>query len=85
MVHADAYGRVVLLADINKRYKALLDLPQFVGILLIGVLQMLEHSCRVDVVSWVDAHLFTVLGCNVGHMGVEVNVGHKWSHVAVSF
>ena len=83
MVHANADCRLVLLTDINKRYKLALYLLQFLGILRVGILQVLERTAGVYVVAGVDAYLLTVLGGNVGCMGGEVYVGHQRLAVAV--
>ena len=44
---------------------------------------MAECSCRVNIVAWIDAHLFTILRSHIGHTGVEVYVGHEWCHDAL--
>ena len=76
MVHADADCRMVFLTYTDKRYEFLFNLLQFSGVLLVGVLQVLEGAARVNVVSGIDAHLLTVLRCHVGGMSREVDVGH---------
>ena len=76
MVHADADCRMVFLTYTDKRYEFLFNLLQFSGVLLVGVLQVLEGAARVNVVSRIDAHLLAVLGCHVGGMSREVDVGH---------
>ena len=83
MVHSDSYGRVVLLADIDERHQSGINLLQFRLIFLIGVLQMTERSCRVDIIARIDANLLAILRSNIGHAGVEVHVGHEWCHDAL--
>ena len=85
MVYADAYGRAVLLADVNKGDQTLVQTLQLCGILLVGIFQVLEGAGGVDVVAGIDAHLLTVAGGHVSHVGVEMNVGHQRLHVAFSF
>ena len=46
---------------------------------------MLERAARVNVVAWVDAHLLAILCSHIGRVGGEVNIGHQWLHIAVSF
>ena len=83
MVHSDTDGSMMLAADVEEGDEALLNLLQLSLILLIGIFQMLEGASRVDVVSWVDAHLLYIACCHIGHIGVEVDVGHKRCHVAL--
>lgn len=50
MVHANAYRRMVLLAEVDKRRQSFLDLFQFLCVLLVRILQVLEGTGRIDVV-----------------------------------
>ena len=83
MVDAYAQGRVVFLTYVKQRHKAFLNLLQFAGILLVGVFQVLERARRVGIIAGVYAHLLGIQGGHLGHMRVEVHVGHQWSHVPV--
>ena len=77
VVHTDAYGRVVLLADVEEGHEPGAYLLYLLRILLVGVCQLLEGACRVYIVTGVDAYLLGVEGSHVGHAGVEVHVGHE--------
>ena len=83
MVHADSYGGVVLPAYLQERQEAFLYLLQFGGIFLIGILQVAEGACRVYIVARVDSHLLGIEGGHIGHMGVEVHIGHERCHDAL--
>ena len=83
VVHADAHRGVVFAADVEEGHEAVLQLLQLVGILGIGVLNLLEHTRRVDVVAWVHAHLLGVQRSHVSHVGVEVYVGYERCLIAV--
>ena len=83
VVHADAHRRVVFAADIEEGHEAVLQLLELVGILRVGILNLLEHARRVYVVARVDAHLLCVQRSHVSHVGVEVNVGNERRCVAV--
>ena len=85
MVHAYAHGRVVLAADVEEGHQLGLYLFQLGGVLLVGVLQVLEYASRIDIVAWVYAHLLAVLCGHVGRVCREVYVGHQWLPVAVGF
>ena len=82
MVDADANGGVMLLANVDEGHKTLVDFAKLGLIFLVGILQMAERTCRVDVVTRVDAHLLAILCGHIGHAGVEVDVGHEWRHDA---
>ena len=75
VVHTDAYGGVVLLANVEEWHKALVDFLQFLRILLIGIFVLDELPCRVYVVARIYANLFGDARRHVGHVGVEVDVG----------
>ena len=77
VVHADAHRRVVLLADVQKRDKPRLNLLDFVGILLIGVFQLLERARRIHIVAWIDAHLLSIKSRHISHVRIEMHVGDK--------
>ena len=73
----------VFAADVEEGHEAVLQLLQLVGILGIGVLNLLEHTRRVDVVAWVHTHLLGVQRSHVSHVGVEVYVGYERCLIAV--
>ncbi len=77
MVHSDAQGGVVLSANLQQGQQGVLYLLQFSGILLVGILKFSESAGRVDVVAGVDAHLLGIACGHLGHMGIEMYVGHK--------
>ena len=76
MVNAYANGRVMGPADVEERDKTFLYLTELLSILLIGVLLVDKLAGRVYVVAGVDAHLLGIECRHVGHMGVEMDVGH---------
>ena len=82
VVHSYAHGSVVLAADGDKCGQTVVNLLQLGLVLLVGVVQMLELSCRVDIVSGVYPHLLGISRSHVGHVGVEVYVGHEGLPVA---
>ena len=82
VVHANAQSRVVLLTDVEQFGKPLFKSCQFGGILLVGVFQVFELSCRVHIVTRIDAHLLHNGSRHIGHIGVEVHVGHQRAVVA---
>ena len=82
VVHADAQRGVVLAADVEEADKPLFQPCQFGGVFLVGVFQLLELAGGVDVVARVDAHLLHNGGGHVGHVGVEVDIGHERAVVA---
>ena len=83
MVHTDADGRVVGLADVEERHETGFYLLQFLRVFLVGVLQLDEASGGINVVAGVDTHLLCVPRRHVGHVRIEVDVGHKGRAEAV--
>ena len=83
MEMTDADGSMVLLADIKEGDKAVVYLLQLLGIFLIGILQMLESTCCIHIVSRIDAYFFYILCRHVRYLRIEVNVGHKRHHISV--
>ena len=83
VVHADAYGGMVLLADIDERDEPVLNLLQFPGVFLIGVLQFLERPCRIYIVAGIDTYFLCIEGCHVRYVRIEVDIGTERCHVAV--
>ena len=77
VVHADAYGGAMLAADVEKRHQLSFYLLQFTGIFLIGIFQLFELPCRVNIVAGIDSHLLGIEGGHVGHMRIEMHVGHQ--------
>ena len=70
----------MFLADVEEGYEAFFYLLQLSLVFLVGIFQFLECPCRVNVVSWVYAHLLAAFGGDVGHVGVEMYVGYEWRH-----
>ena len=60
MVHTDTDCRVVLLTDVEKRHESVLDLLQFLGILLIGIFMFDKLTRGVYIVAGVDTHLLGI-------------------------
>ena len=77
VVHTDTHGRMMLLTDIQEGHQLALDLLQFLGIFLIGVLEMLERATWIHIVTRIDTHLLTIEGCDICRMGREMNIGHE--------
>ena len=85
MVDTDTDGSMMLLTDIKKWYKFRLYLLQFLGILLIRILQVFEYTTWIDVITRVDTYLLTILGSDISHMSREMNISNKRSHITVCF
>ena len=75
--------RTAVLTDIKERYELLLDFLEFCGILFIGIFQMLKGATWVNIVTWVDTHLLTVLCCHICRMGSEMDICHQRCRVAI--
>ena len=82
VVHADANGRLVLAAEVEERHQPSLDFLQFLGIFLVRVVDFVEFPRRIDVISGVDAHLVGIACGHVGHVRVEMHVGHDGRVIA---
>ena len=83
VVHTDAQGGMVCLADVEQGDEACAYLLQFACILLVGIFQVLEGACGIDVVARVDAHLLGIERSYFRHLGVEVDVCHEGRQVAL--
>ena len=75
---AYADGGIMLTADVHERDETVAYAFNLLGILLVGVLQMLERACRIHIVARVDAYLLHVTGGHIGHGGVEVDIVDKF-------
>ena len=60
------------------------DFLQLSGVLLVCILQMLECATWVNIVTWVDAHLFAIQCSHIGSMGSKMHIGHQWGIVSIS-
>ena len=83
MIHTDADGSMMLLADVEERYEANLNLLKFVGILLVGIFLLDELAGRIHVVARIDADFLTIESSHVGNIRIEVNIGYERSLIAV--
>ena len=83
VVDTDAHCGVVCAADVEEGHESLLKSLELGGIFLVGVFYLLERACGVDIVSGVHPHLLGIEGCHVGHIGIEMHVGHEGSHDAL--
>ena len=82
MVHSDADGRVVFLADVQEGDEPRTYLLYLACILFIGVFQVFEGAGGVDVVARIDAHFLGIEGGHFSHVRIEVHVGDEWRQVA---
>ena len=80
MVDPYAHRSVVFLADVQELDKAVVQLAQLSGVLVIRILQVLERAGRVHIVAGVDAHGLGIVRRHVGHVGIEVHVGNERGH-----
>ena len=85
VIDTDTNGRMMLLADTDKRHQALIDFLQFSRIFLIGIFQMFERTSRINIVAWIDAYLFGILGSHICYIRIKVNISYQRSIVAVFF
>ena len=58
-------------------------LLQLGSILGIGVFEVLEGAPGIDIVARIDAYLLAILGCDIGDMGGEMDIGNKGGGIAV--
>ncbi len=77
VVHTDAYGGTMLLADIQEGYHLGSNLIHLPCILLFSVLQFGKGLLLVDEVPRVDAHLLGHRCRHQGSTGIEVDIGRK--------
>ena len=82
MIHTDADGSMMLLADVEERYEAILNLLKFVGILLVGIFLLDQLAGRIHVVARIDAHFLAIESSDVGNVRIEVNIGYERSLIA---
>ena len=83
VVDTDADGGVVLLADVEEGHELGFYLLQLGSILGIGVFEVLEGAPGIDIVARIDAYLLAILGCDIGDMGGEMDIGNKGGGIAV--
>jgi len=83
MINTDTNGSVVLLTDIQEWNQLCLNLLQLGSILLVGILQMLERTTWVNIVTWIYTNLLAVKCSHVGGMSSKMHIGHKWSVISV--
>ena len=75
VVYSYAHCGMVLTADIDEGDKTLFDLDNLVSIFLVGVFNLLECACGIDIVAWIYSHGVAMEGSHVGDIGIEVHVG----------
>ena len=77
MVHPNAYGRVVFFAEVEKRHKARFDFLQLSCIFFVGIFLQNKLSCRVNIVAGINSYLLGEARCHIGHVGIEMHIGHQ--------
>ena len=77
VVDPDADGGVVFLADLQERGEALLEFAELFGVLWLGVDDFAEGAGGIDIVARIDTYFFNGAGGHVGHVGVEMDIGHQ--------
>ena len=76
MVHPDAYGGMVFLADVQERDQPFAYLLYLFGVFFIRILQLLEGTCGIGIVARVDAYPFGIKRCHFRHFRIEVHIGY---------
>ena len=75
---------MVLTADIEEGYETLFETLEFGGIFFVGIFQMLEGACRVDIVSGIHPHLLGIECSHIGYIGIEMHIGNKRGRYTLS-
>ena len=84
VVDTNTYSGVVLFTYINEGNQPIFYFLQFLRILLIGVLQFLKRSSRVDIVAWIDANLLCIECSNVCYVCIKMDISTERSRIAIS-
>ena len=74
---------MIFLTNVEERNQTGTDLFDFLCVFLVGVFQFLEGAGCIHIVAWIDAYLFHVLGCYIGHIRVEMHIGYQRSVIAL--
>ena len=74
----------MFLADVKERNKSLFYLLDFISIFLICIVQMLELTGRVNIVSRVDTYLISIEGCYISYVGIEVYVSNDRDIITIT-
>ena len=77
MIHTHTHSLTLGLADIQERHKAFAQAFEFVSILGIGIIDMLEGAGCIDIVTGVHTHLVGITCCSVGNRSIEMHIGNK--------
>ena len=67
----------MFLTYLQEGYELSFYLFQFLSIFLIRIFEMLEGTTGIHIVSWVHTHLLAIERCHIGHLGIEMHVGHQ--------
>ena len=77
MVHSYTYCSMMFLANPQKRYQSALYLFKLRLILLIGIFQMLECPCGIQLDAGSDADAFYDGSRNIGYRRIEVDISNQ--------
>ena len=77
VIDTDTDRRMMALTDLEERDKALPDLLDLGGILLVRIFQLAEGLDLIHVVAGVDPHLLHLLRRGVGCPGIEMDIGDQ--------
>ena len=83
VVDSYAEGGMIGPANIDKGDKSVGDALHLGSILLVGIVDVAECACCVDVVAWIDADALYNCGCDISHSGIEMDVGDEGREVAL--
>ena len=84
VIDSDADSRMILLTDIQKRHKAVMNLLYLLRILLVGIFQFLKSTRCIYIVARIDPYLFCILSCYIGHFRIKMHIGHQRNHISLT-
>ena len=84
VVHTQANGRMMRLADVEERNEATAYLLDLLGILLVGIFELLERTTGIDVIARIDADLLDNPGSDIGHRRIEMDIGNQGDLIAIA-
>ena len=77
MVHSYAQRCAMALANVEQAVETFFKPFQLRAVFVVGIFYVAELARRVYIIPGINAHGFNGLGCLVGHIGIEMHVGHK--------
>ena len=84
MIHTNSDGSMMFLTDVQERNESSLKFLYFISVFLVGIIDMLELTCRINVVTRVDSDFICIQCGHICHLSIKMHISNQWDIISIA-